>query len=65
MVAKLFIPNPDNLPEVNHVNGNRTNNCVSNLEWCDRAYNEREARRVKIKEYKPYYIILNNGIKKE
>lgn len=39
LVAKAFLPNPDNLPEVNHIDGNTHNNDVSNLEWCTREYN--------------------------
>lgn len=39
IVAKAFIPNPDNLPEVNHKDENPSNNAVYNLEWCDRLYN--------------------------
>lgn len=39
LVAQTFIPNPDNLPEVNHKDNNPANNCVSNLEWCTHEYN--------------------------
>lgn len=39
VVATCFIPNLDNLPEVNHKDNNRTNNATSNLEWCTGSYN--------------------------
>ena len=39
LVAETFIPNPNNLPEVNHIDENKANNSVDNLEWCDRKYN--------------------------
>ena len=39
LVAQAFIPNPDNLTEVNHINEIKNDNRVVNLEWCDRKYN--------------------------
>ena len=51
IVAKLFIPNPDNLPYINHKDGNKSNNCVDNLEWCTRSENEKHAWRIGLKNY--------------
>lgn len=52
IVASAFIPNPNNLPEVNHKDNNPANNAVSNLEWCTSQYNTayREKYGVSAKE---------------
>ena len=39
LVASAFIPNPNNLPQVNHKNENKLDNTVPNLEWCSSKYN--------------------------
>jgi hypothetical protein len=43
MVAETYLPNPCNLPEVNHINYIRNDNRVVNLEWCDRLSNVRHS----------------------
>lgn len=49
LVAEHFIENIDNLPCVNHKDGNKTNNNVENLEWCTSSYNNKEAYRLGLK----------------
>lgn len=43
LIAIAFIPNPNNLPEINHIDGNPLNNEISNLEWCTHQYNMQHA----------------------
>lgn len=61
LVAQAFIQNPDNLPEVNHIDGDKSHNYKENLEWSSRTHNEREAHRLKIKQYKPFEVKFRDG----
>jgi len=69
LVAETFIPNLNNLPEVNHKDGDKHNNCVDNLEWVTQAENQRHSWEVLgRKKYKQeYYRLLQKiiNIKKE
>lgn len=45
LVAEVFISNPQRLPQINHKDENKANNCTDNLEWCSPLYNQRYGSR--------------------
>ena len=47
LVAITFIDNPNRLPQINHKDENKANNCVDNLEWCGADYNNKYGTRTK------------------
>ena len=61
LIAETFIPNPDNLPQINHKDENPNNNEVSNLEWCTVQYNNTYGSRNLKASLTNSIIQLNNS----
>ena len=51
LVAEAYIPNPDNLPQVDHINEDKTNNCVNNLQWITNRDNSRKSNNKPILQF--------------
>lgn len=58
LVAEHFIDNPNLLKFVNHIDGNKSNNTVSNLEWCNQSHNEKHAFATGLKQKTNKKIIV-------
>jgi len=62
LVAQTFLPNPEGYPAVNHISANKSDNSLSNLEWCDAKYNIAESRRLGLqKDMRVSAFSVNTG----
>ena len=64
IVAEAFIPNPDNLPTVDHIDGNKLNNNVENLQWLSQSDNCRKSSKNASKPNKPIFCVETGNVYK-
>ena len=66
-MAIQYIPNPDNKPIVNHIDGNRQNNTIKNLEWATHKENSNKTilQSSSYKEFKKLYMIFGDRVLNE
>lgn len=62
LVAEAFVPNPNDLPQINHKDCNPLNNTVDNLEWCDQQYNNDYSVSKKVYQYDKDGTFINSFV---
>jgi hypothetical protein len=62
LVGKAFITNPDNLPQIDHIDRNKLNNCVTNLRWVSRSTNMKNQKCKGVVPFKNVYKNRNRYI---